>query len=155
MANKVPVPLGVMIHVGITSTVRTRIDQRLLEKAARAALSGLSAEVSIVVVGDKRMRALNRDALGHDYVTDVLSFDYGDSPEGRQIEIVVCAPHAAREARAHGVPLAQELARYVVHGCLHCAGHDDVGEKQQRQMWSAQERLLKRLLGKAYRDPGL
>jgi len=144
-----------MVHVGITTTVRTRIDQQLLEKAARAALSGLSAEVSIVVVGDKRMRALNRDALGHDYVTDVLSFDYGDSPEGRQIEIIVCAPHAAREARAHGVPFAQELARYVVHGCLHCAGHDDHSAKQQQVMWAAQELLLKRLFGKAYVNPGL
>lgn len=144
-----------MIAVGVTSTVRSRIDHRLLEKAARAALSGLASEVSIVVVGDKRMRALNRDALGHDYVTDVLSFDYGDSPEGRQIEIVVCAPHAAREARAHGVPFAQELARYVVHGCLHCAGHDDHDEKQQQKMWAAQERVLMRLFGKAYVNPGL
>ncbi|MCZ7606560.1 MAG: rRNA maturation RNase YbeY [Planctomycetota bacterium] len=144
-----------MISVGITSTVRTRIDQRLLEKAARAALSGLSAEVSIVVVGDRRMRALNRDALGHDYVTDVLSFDYGDSPEGRQIELIVCAPHAAREARAHGVPFTQELARYVVHGCLHCAGHDDQDASQQQKMWAAQERMLKRLFGTAYVDPGL
>lgn len=144
-----------MIAVGVTSTVRSRIDHRLLEKAARAALSGLASEVSIVVVGDKRMRALNRDALGHDYVTDVLSFDYGDSPEGRQIEIVVCAPHAAREARAHGVPFSQELARYVVHGCLHCAGHDDHDASRQQKMWAAQERVLKRLFGKAYHDPGL
>lgn len=144
-----------MIHVGITTTVRSRVDHRLLEKAARAALSGLAAEVSIVVVGDKRMRALNRDTLGHDYVTDVLSFDYGDSPEGRQIELIVCAPHAAREALAHGVPFSQELARYVVHGCLHCAGHDDHDDKQQHKMWAAQERVLKRLFGKAYRDPGL
>ncbi|MCA8916844.1 MAG: rRNA maturation RNase YbeY [Planctomycetes bacterium] len=143
-----------MIVVGISSTVRTRIDRKLLEKAARAALSGLDAEVSIVVIGDRRMRGLNRDALSHDYVTDVLSFDHGDSPEGRQVEVIVCAPHAEREARAHSVPFKQELARYVVHGCLHCNGHDDTTQAQRNAMWMAQEQVMKRLFGKSYRDPG-
>ncbi|MCB9893292.1 MAG: rRNA maturation RNase YbeY [Planctomycetes bacterium] len=143
-----------MIAVGITATIRTRIDRKLLERAARAAMEGTDAEISIVVIGDTRMRSLNRDALGHDYVTDVLSFDHGDSPEGRQIEVIVCAPHAAREARAHGVPFNQELARYVIHGCLHCNGHDDRTEAQRNAMWTAQERTMRRLFGRSYRDPG-
>ena len=143
-----------MIEVDVTSTIRSTVDRKLIEQAVNAALGRANATVSVVVIGDKRMRSLNRDALGHDYVTDVLSFDHGDSPEGRQVEVIVCAPHAEREARAHSVPFKQELARYVVHGCLHCNGHDDTTQAQRNAMWMAQEQVMKRLFGKSYRDPG-
>ncbi len=141
-----------MIDVRVHSTLRTRIDKKLLVKAARAALSPYvkRAAVAIAVIGERRMRAVNRDALGHDYVTDVLSFDHGNTPEGRMMEIVVCAPYAAGQARANGVPAKQELARYVVHGCLHCAGFNDETGPEQKRMWKAQERALKTLFGRNY-----
>lgn len=145
-----------MIEVGVTATTRTfSIDRKSLEKAAQLALAPLrNAGVSIVVIGDRRMRALNRDALGHDYITDVLSFDHGDSPEGRVIELIVCAPFAARQAKNRGIPFKQELARYVVHGSLHCAGYNDHTDKQRTAMWAQQERVLRKLFGKYYRDAG-
>ena len=143
-----------MIDVGVTVTTRTHsIDRKSLEKAAQLALAAtVDAEVSIVVIGDRRMRALNRDALGHDYITDVLSFDHGDSPEGRVIELIICAPFAARQASQRGIPFKQELARYVVHGALHCAGYDDHNDKQRAAMWDDQERVLRKLFGRAYRE---
>jgi probable rRNA maturation factor len=141
-----------MIDVRVHSTLRTRIDPKPLMEAARAALHARlkRASVAIAVIGDRRMRAINRAALGHDYVTDVLSFDHGDTPEGRMIELLICAPHALRQARRHGVPPGQELARYVVHGCLHCAGYDDHDEADRKRMWAAQEKVLRRQFGKAY-----
>ena len=142
-----------MIEVGVTSTVKTRLDRKLLEKAAALALQTLgSAQASIAVIGDRRMRGLNRDALGHDYVTDVLSFDHGDSPEGRIVEIIVCAPHAQRQAHKRKLPVKQELARYVIHGALHCAGYDDHTEDQRAEMWTQQEKLMRKLFGKSYRE---
>jgi probable rRNA maturation factor len=145
-----------MISVDVTATTHSfAIDQESVQRLARRALKELgSAQVSIVVIGDQRMRGLNRDALGHDYVTDVLSFDHGDSPEGRVIEVIVCAPHARRVARRQGIPFDQELARYVVHGCLHCAGHDDHTPGGRDAMWQAQEAVLRRHFGSAYRPPG-
>ena len=145
-----------MITVDVTTTTKAfSIDRKSLQQAAELALSKLKdASVSIAVIGDRRMRGLNRDALGHDYVTDVLSFDHGDSPEGRVIELFVCAPFAARQANQHDVPFKQELARYVVHGCLHCAGYDDHSDKQRTAMWIQQERVLRKLFGKRYREAG-
>ncbi|MBZ0135465.1 MAG: rRNA maturation RNase YbeY [Planctomycetes bacterium] len=143
-----------MIPVDVSVLVRRfTINREVLVKAARMALGGGGASVSIAVVGDRRMRRLNRDALKHDFVTDVLSFDHGDSPEGRMFEVVVCAPFADRQARNHGVPFAQELARYVVHGCLHCSGHDDRTAVQRDAMWTAQERILRKLFAGNYRKP--
>lgn len=138
-----------MIDVQIKSSLRGAIPAALLVRAARAALGRRSAQVSIAIVGDARMRRMNRDALGHDYTTDVLSFDHGDSPEGLQIELVVCLPFAARAAREHGLPLEQELARYVVHGCLHCIGFDDSTDSARKTMWRKQEQIVKALFARA------
>lgn len=120
---------------------------RLLARAAQAALQGRlkRASVSVLLVGATRMLTLNRDALGHDYVTDVLSFDHGQTPEGHLIEIVVCPDFARQQARLHGIAFEQELARYVVHGCLHCAGFDDRTEQQRKRLWQAQESVLRKL----------
>jgi probable rRNA maturation factor len=140
-----------MIDVLTTCGVRGKVPVALLARAARAALGRRRAAVSIAVIGDARMRRLNRDALGHDYSTDVLSFDHGDSPEGRQIELFLCLPFARRQARARGIPPDQELARYVVHGCLHCIGFDDRTHAGHAAMWARQEAVLRRLFGRAYR----
>jgi probable rRNA maturation factor len=83
----------------------------------------------------------------------VLSFDHGDTPEGRMMEILVCAPYAAKQAKSHEVPAKQELARYVVHGCLHCTGFDDHTNADRKRMWGEQERVLKKLFGSAYQAP--
>ncbi len=143
-----------MIDVDITSTVRSDLDARLLKRAAVAALRPhvKRASVSIAVIGAARMRSLNRDALGHDYVTDVLSFNHGDSPEGLLCELFVCPDFARASARRHNVPAEQELARYVVHGCLHCAGYDDATKKDRMRMWHEQERVLRALFGRRYVD---
>lgn len=144
-----------MIQVDIATSLRGKYDSALLRRAAVAALRGRkpNVQVSIVLVGDRRMRTLNRQALGHDYTTDVLSFDHGLTPEGRLIELVICPPFAARIARQRGISPSQELARYVVHGCLHCAGFDDATPSRRRAMWAAQESTLRGLFGRAYRQP--
>ncbi|MBX3459764.1 MAG: rRNA maturation RNase YbeY [Planctomycetes bacterium] len=136
-----------MIDVAVHSTLHKQLPVRLLARAARAALQGRlkRANVSVLLVGAARMRTLNRDALGHDYVTDVLSFDHGQTPEGRLIEIFVCPDFARQQSKLHDVSLEQELARYVVHGCLHCAGFDDRTEQQRKRLWQVQESVLRNL----------
>ena len=123
----------------------------LLKRALRLALKNMRGEVSVHLLKAGPMRALNKSTLNHDYATDVLSFDHGSTPQGRLLEIVVCPEVARREAKARGIPQEQELARYVVHGALHLAGHDDHEEGPREKMWRTQERLLKRLFGKRYR----
>jgi len=140
-----------MIDVQLKSTVRGKVPAALLRRAAEIALGRRAANVSIAIVGDARMRRLNRDTLGHDYTTDVLSFDHGDSPEGLQIELIVCLPFARRSAREHKITPEQELARYVVHGCLHCVGFDDSTEALRKNMWAEQEHVMRKLFGRRYR----
>jgi probable rRNA maturation factor len=81
-------------------------------------------EIAVVLLRDGPIRALNREWLGHDRVTDVLSFplhDPGDPPFG---DVYVGLEQAKRQAREHGVSRDEELVRLVVHGTLHLLGYD-------------------------------
>jgi probable rRNA maturation factor len=93
------------------------------------------------------MRALNRDHLGHDTTTDVISFAL-PTPEGGLVgDVYICRAVAAAQAKRLKVPLREELIRLVVHGTLHVLGYDHpAGESRVTSpMWKRQERYVSRL----------
>ena len=65
--------------------------------------------------------ALNREFRGKDYATNVLTFDYAQSPVV-MADLVLCAPVVAREAREQRKTLAAHYAHLLVHGTLHAQG---------------------------------
>ncbi len=106
--------------------VRAAALRRLLEAlAARHGSAG--ADVTLVVVGDRAMRTLNRRWRKQDRPTDVLSFANGDAtPDGRRAlgDIVIAAPTAERQAKTGGHGLDREMEILAVHGILHLLGFD-------------------------------
>ena len=80
------------------------------------------------------MRRMNREYLGHDHVTDVITFDHG--------EIIVCPSVAARNAGIYGNTVGKELSLYVVHGILHLAGYDDHTPRDIQRMREKEQELL-------------
>ena len=138
------------VVVEVSSTVR-RVALRP-ERVRRLVTSTLDSEgirdamVSVAFVGRDAITRLNRDYLGHDAATDVISFGMGRDAPGLPAvgDIYVCPEVAARNARRLGIPPTQELARLVIHGALHVAGHDhpDDDTRVNSEMWRRQERLL-------------
>jgi len=87
------------------------------------------AQVTIVLVGERAMRALNSRWRGQDQPTDVLSFSQLEGEGGGLHpevlgDIVICVPIARRQAREAGHCLAAEIDRLAVHGLLHLTGHE-------------------------------
>lgn len=129
-----------------------QIDRARLRRIAETVLreEGIaSAEISLAIVDDEQIRALNRRHLGHDDPTDVLSFllesgEAGADASGRWIEaeIVVSAETALREAPRYGWTADCELALYVVHGLLHACGYDDSTPQQKRRMRRREREVL-------------
>ena len=122
------------------------------EAVVRAAQTVLRAErrralLSLTFVGRDRMRALNLQWKGKRELTDVLAFAL-ESPGGRLAgDIYICPWAAAREARARGIPVREELRRLVVHGVLHVLGYDHPsdGHRLDSPMWRRQERYVRSL----------
>jgi rRNA maturation RNase YbeY len=112
-----------------------------------AALGFRRAELSVVFLSGPAMRRLNRKALGHDHVTDVLTFDLtgagcSSSVKMLEAEIYICPDEARRNARAYGEPFSAEIIRYVAHGLLHLCGFRDRSPSQQARMRRHEEALI-------------
>jgi len=124
-----------------------------LERAAHAALQheseSLDSELSIVLTNDARLQELNRDYLGIDAPTDVLSFPASETdPEtgARYIgDILISMPRAQSQADAAGHPVESEVQLLVVHGVLHLLGHDHGEPEEKARMWKAQTEILESL----------
>ena len=127
--------------------------EELLERAAHATLTHESAsgdcELSIVLTDDARLQELNRDYLGIDAPTDVLSFSAAemDPDTGAHYigDILISIPRAQSQAEAAGHPLESEVQLLVVHGVLHLLGHDHAEPEEKSHMWKAQAETLKSL----------
>lgn len=125
----------------------------IVERAARAALAhqkqARDIELSVVLTDDKRLHKLNRDFLGIDASTDVLSFPASESdPEtGASYlgDILVSIPRAKAQAEAAGHTLEAEVQLLVVHGVLHLLGHDHAKPRGKSRMWKAQAEILAEL----------
>ena len=125
----------------------------LLERAANTALEHagetLDSELTIVLTNDARLQELNRDYLGIDAPTDVLSFPASETdPEtgARYIgDILISIARAESQARGAGHTLESEVQLLVVHGVLHLLGHDHAKATEKARMWKAQAEVLERL----------
>jgi probable rRNA maturation factor len=113
-----------------------------------AELAPEADSVGIRFAGDATVRRLNREFRGKDKATDVLSFPGEESPEGRHLgDIVISIPTAERQARERGATLEEEVKLLLLHGVLHCLGHDH--ETDQGEMERLESRLRRRWLRRA------
>lgn len=112
-----------------------------LQKAAPASARG---DVSIAVVSDRRMRALNRQFRGKDAATDVLSFPATHMPGVSSFlgDIVIASGVASRQAREAGHSVGTELKVLALHGLLHLLGYDH--DTDEGKMARAEARLRKK-----------
>ncbi len=102
------------------------------------------AGLSILLVGDRRMRTLNRRFLNHDWTTDVISFDLGGMA-GIAGELIISLETAKKMALKLGHSFRYEFYFYLCHGILHLAGEDDAAVRQRAKMFQRQERILREL----------
>jgi len=101
------------------------------------------ASISIALVDQAAIHAINRSHLGHDWPTDVISFPLSGPTDTMLVgELVVSAEMAASTAAEIGVDPRDELALYVVHGLLHLCGYDDLSESETAAMRRRENVLL-------------
>lgn len=148
------------------------IEHAFLEDVVRRVLQEEQIEtatISLALVNDAEIHEMNREFLGHDYPTDVISFLLNDASnsfvrdpncserdadaksaasvecgvgEDLHGELIVSSETAIREAAAHGWSPKAELVLYVVHGLLHLCGYDDLTDEARPAMRSRERDLL-------------
>jgi len=102
-------------------------------------------ELSVVLADRATVHALNREWLGHDNPTDVVSFPLDEEAAAEGViegEVYVDLDTAAERAPEFGGAFEEEALRYVVHGLLHLVGHDDATDADRARMRALEDRYL-------------
>ncbi len=119
-------------------------DSKLLKRIISRIVSdaGLKGGVAdIIITTDGKVYEINREFLGHDYYTDIITFNYnsGKSVNG---EIYISAQRVKENAEKFGVTLNSEIRRVIFHGFLHLCGYDDRTAEEKNKMSEMEEMYL-------------
>ena len=106
----------------------------------------IDGEITVRIVGDQEGQRLNREFRKKDYATNVLTFDYMQSPVV-MADLVLCAPVVAQEAREQGKTLQAHYAHLLVHGALHAQGWDHETRQEDAEAMEAHEIEIMQRLG--------
>ncbi len=122
-------------------------DKRLIRKWLRnvaAAEGGFEIEaVNYIFCSAARHRAMNIEFLGHDYYTDIITFD--DSRLKERViagDIFIDVETVADNARIYGTTARREMLRVIVHGVLHLCGQKDKTPRAEREMHRKEDKYL-------------
>jgi probable rRNA maturation factor len=124
-----------------------RLEREMGEVLRRVRFPG---DLSLSLVDDREIADLHGRFSADPTPTDVLAFPLGDGSAGPAGEVIVSVETAAREARARGLAVRNEVLLYAVHGVLHLRGYDDHAPADARRMDRRTLALL-RALGVSHR----
>ncbi len=99
--------------------------------------------INLMFVRNNIIRKYNKSFLNKDNPTDVISFE-GNINDGSAGDIIISVEKAAEYAAQNNINVNEEIARYVIHGILHCLGYEDIIDKERRAMFKRQEELLRK-----------
>ena len=125
----------------ITNTTKAKIDTKFLQKAAQAAFAVLHTEkdISLVFVGDAKMKEVNKKYRRKNKTTDVLSFEELN-------EIFISLPVAKKQAKLLKTSLKVELTRLLTHGIVHLSGYDhEKSACEAERMFAVETKILDKI----------
>ncbi len=130
-------------HIVLFRRAPAELNRRNLESFARTLRDQVASGSAFqcLVTDDRELRRLNRDFLGKDYPTDVLSFPGGT---GESLgEIAISAQRAGAQAADYGHSTEEEICILMLHGLLHLKGMDH--ETDRGRMAKAEARWRQKL----------
>ena len=98
-------------------------------------------ELSFIFCSDEYLLDMNKKYLGHDYFTDVITFDNSEDNTFSG-DVFISIDRVRDNAAIFGQLFIDELHRVIIHGVLHLSGYDDVTEQEQKTMRSKEDYYL-------------
>ena len=110
-------------------------------KAVAASYGKRVGEIAYIFVDDEKILDVIRQYLGHDYYTDIITFDYceGDVISG---DLFISLDTVRTNAERVGATYEEELHRVIIHGILHLCGINDKGPGEREIMEAAEDKAL-------------
>jgi len=139
----------------------SKLIEKTIEMCMKAEELTMAYEVSVLIVDDEEIRAINREHRDIDKPTDVLSFPMAEFRNGELIsdegdydlefeelmlgDIIISAETAKRQAEEYGHSFEREIAFLTAHSCFHLLGYDHMEEEEEKIMIDKQENILQQM----------
>lgn len=137
-----------MIHFTTQDTEMPTLNQAAIRRWIKtiAAHYGFAVgSIHYIFCSDQRELEVNREFLGHDYYTDVITFDYSTATTING-DIFISLDTVRSNAAMVGVDFENELMRIIIHGILHLTGQEDKNPDAKKQMTAKENHALSILL---------
>ena len=125
----------------------TLTDKLLLKKWIKEVVSSYGnrvGDINIILCDDPSILEINNQFLGHDYYTDIITFDYTEENVING-ELYISIDTVRANAQEYGQSFPDELHRVIIHGILHLCGLDDHCDEDIKEMREAENISLKKL----------
>lgn len=133
-----------MIKFNTDDITMPQLDERRISRWIRAVAAEYGfgvGNINYIFCSDERELEVNRQFLGHDYYTDVITFDYS-TPTTLNGDIFISLDTVRSNAEMVGASFENELRRIIIHGVLHLTGQGDKTPETKAQMTAKEEKAL-------------
>ena len=134
----------IMIRFTTDDIAMPTLDERKTGRWIRAVAAEYGfavGNINYIFCSDERELAVNREFLGHDYYTDIITFDYS-TPSTLNGDIFISLDTVRSNAEQLGIAFDDELRRILIHGILHLTGQGDKTPESKAEMTRKEERAL-------------
>ena len=101
----------------------------------------LSGDINYIFTSDEQLHKMNLEYLNHDYLTDIITFDYSKNNTVNG-DIFISIERVMENAEAYHVSFGHELKRVIIHGVLHLIGYKDKTEVESQLMRELEDKAL-------------
>lgn len=133
-----------MITYNVEGVKMPKIKKRLISKWIKEVAASYDrkvGEIGYMFVDDEKILEVNNQYLGHDYYTDIITFDY-DEDDVINGDLVISLDTVRTNAEKFGKTYDEELHRVIIHGILHLCGINDKGPGEREIMEAAENKAL-------------
>lgn len=133
-----------MIRYSADSVEMPTLDERKVGRWIRAVAADYGfgiGNINYIFCSDERELEVNREFLGHDYYTDIITFDYSTASTLNG-DIFISLDTVRSNAEMVGTTFEDELRRIIIHGVLHLTGQGDKTPETKAQMTAKEDKAL-------------
>jgi rRNA maturation RNase YbeY len=136
----------VVKNLEVYNNSNKKIDKRVIHKLVNGLKKDLGFDISslqIDFITPDQILTINKDYLGHNYSTDIITFNYSGNHKFLDGELIISVNDAETNSKIYSVTFDEEVWRLVIHGILHLLNFDDKKERDRRIMKRMENKLLK------------
>ncbi|RMD48738.1 MAG: rRNA maturation RNase YbeY [Ignavibacteria bacterium] len=133
---------------------KAKLDKREVHKIVKNITSYLDLKIislEINFMNSEQIHKMNVEHLGHDYSTDIITFNYSEELSKLDGEIFISLEDAKFNSKKFDVLFENEVVRLIIHGILHMIGYDDQKPADKRKMKKKENELVAKIWNRSFK----